>query len=47
MVAVELLHDGAAPGEAGDVRRAERERLDQRREAIRVVRQAEVRRHVR
>ena len=47
MVAVELLYDGAAPGEAGDVRRAERERLDQRREAVRVVRQAEIRRHVR
>ena len=47
MVAVELQHDGAAPGEAGDVRRAERERLDQRREAVRVVRQAEVRRHIR
>ena len=46
MVAVELLHDRAAPGEAGDVRRAERERLDQRREAVRVVRQAEIRGHI-
>jgi hypothetical protein len=47
MVAVELLYDSAAPGEPGDVRRAERERLDQRREAVRVVRQAEIRRHIR
>src|SRR5207249_12093939 len=38
MVAVELLYDGAAPREAGDVRRAERELLDQCREAVRVVR---------
>ena len=47
MVAVELLYDCAAPGEAGDVRRAERERIDQRREAIRVIRQAEIRGHIR
>ena len=47
MVAVELLDDRAAPGEAGNVRRAERECLDQRREAARVVRQAEIRRQVR
>ncbi len=47
MVAVELLDDSAAPGEADDVRRAERDRLDQRREAVRVLRQAETRGHVR
>ena len=47
MVAVELLDDRAAPGDAGDVRRAGRERLDQRREAVRVVRQAEIRGHIR
>ena len=37
MVAGELQRDGAAPGDAGDVRGAELERLDQRREAVRVV----------
>ncbi len=42
MVAVELLYDGAAPGEAGDMRWPERERFDQRREAVRVVDEAEV-----
>ena len=47
MVAVELLYDGAAPGEAGDMRGAERERFDQRREAVRVIREAETRRHIR
>ena len=47
ILAVELLYDSAAPGEAGDVRRAERDRLDQRREAVRVLRQAEARGHVR
>jgi hypothetical protein len=45
-VAVELLDDRVAPGEAGDVRRAERERLDQHREAVRVVRPAEICRHI-
>ena len=40
-VAVELQRERAAPGESGDVRRAERERLDQRREAACVVREAE------
>ena len=47
MVAVELQYDGATPGEAGDVRRAERNRVDQRRKAVRVVREAEIRGHVR
>ena len=47
MVAVELLYNRAAPGEAGDVRRPERELLDKRREAVRVVRYAEVRGHIR
>ena len=47
MAAVELQHDGAAPGQAGDVRGAEPERLDQRRQAVRVVGQGEVRGHVR
>src|SRR5215218_4078462 len=46
MVAVELQCDGAAPGEAGNVRRTERERLDQCRETVRVVRQAEIRGYV-
>ena len=46
MAVVELQHDGAAPREAGDVRRAERERLDHCREAVRVVRQPEPRRHI-
>src|SRR5215207_2034746 len=47
MVAVELQHDGAAPGEDRDMRRAARERVYQCREAVRVVRQAEIRWHVR
>ncbi len=47
MVAVELQHDGATPGEACDVRRAERDLLDQRRKTVCVVREAEVRGHVR
>ena len=47
MVAVELEHDGAAPGQARDNRRPQLERVDQRRETARVVRQAETRRHVR
>ena len=47
MVAVELQYDGATPGEPGDVRRAERDRVDQRRKAVRVLREAEVRGHVR
>lgn len=47
MVAVQLLYDCAAPGDADDVGGAERQRVDQRREAIGVVRQAEVRRHIR
>ena len=47
MMAVELQHEGAAPGEACDVRRAERDLFDQRCEAVRIVREAEVRGHVR
>jgi hypothetical protein len=47
MVAVELLHDGTAPGEASDVRRPVFERLDQRRQAVRVVREAEICGHIR
>ncbi len=47
MVAVELQDEGSAPGEAGDVRRTERDLLDQRRETVCVVREAEVRGHVR
>ena len=47
MDAVELLHDNASPGEAGDVRRTERERLDRRHEAGRVVGQAKICRHIR
>ena len=43
-VAVELQRERAAPGESGDVRRAERERLDQRREAACVVRRGRTRR---
>ena len=46
MVPVELLHDGAAPGETRDVRWAEGERLDHPREAMRVVGQAEARRQI-
>ena len=45
--AVELQRDGATPGETGDVRRPEVERLDQRRKAAGVVGQGEVRGHVR
>jgi hypothetical protein len=41
VVAVELLHHSAAPREARDVRWAERERVDQPREAVRVIRQTE------
>ena len=41
MAAVQLQHDSAAPRQAGDVRRAQRERLDQRRQAVRVVGQTE------
>ena len=44
--AVELQCDRAAPRETGDVRRAELEVLDQRGEAVRVVREVEVRRDV-
>ena len=47
MVAVELLDDGAAPREPGDVRRAERELVDHGGETVGVVRQAEVRGHIR
>jgi hypothetical protein len=47
MVAVELEHDGATPGEACDVRRPGRNRLDQHREAVRVVREREIRGHIR
>jgi len=46
-VAVQLQDDGAAPRQSGDVRRSELEDLDQRRKAVGVVRQAEVRRDVR
>jgi hypothetical protein len=37
MATVELQCDGAAPGEPDDVRRTERERVDQRRKALGVV----------
>ena len=47
MVAVELQHDGAAPGETGDMRRPEIERVDHGREAVRVVSKDEIRGHVR
>jgi hypothetical protein len=47
MVAVELLHNGPAPRETGDMCRPQIERTDQRREAVGVVRQAEIRGHVR
>src|SRR5512132_4137282 len=47
MVAVELQDDYAAPGDAGDMRRAELDRLDQRREAVRVLREAEISGYVR
>ena len=47
MVAVELQHDGATPRKAGDVRWAEPNRVDQPRQAVRVVRKAEVRGNVR
>ena len=46
MVPVELLHHGAAPGKTRDVRWAESERVDDRREAVRVVREAEADRHI-
>ena len=46
MEAVELLDDRAAPRDAGDVRRAERDRFDQRRQAAGVLGQAELRGHV-
>ncbi len=46
VVAVELLYPSAAPREARDVRWAERERVDQRPEAVCVVRQTEARRHI-
>ena len=46
-MAVELHGEGAAPGEARDVRAAQREGLDQGGEAVCVVRQAEVRGDVR
>ena len=47
MMAVEPQYNNAAPGEAGDVRLAERERFDQLREAVRVVLQAEICWHIR
>jgi hypothetical protein len=47
MLTVELLRDRSAPRDARNVRRTERDRLDQRREAARIVRQAEHRRQVR
>ena len=43
MVAVELKHDGAAPGQPRDVRWTEGERADNRCEAVFVIGQAEVR----
>jgi hypothetical protein len=46
MVAIELLDDGAAPGEPRDVRRSETDRLDHGREAARVVGQTEVSGHI-
>lgn len=46
MVAVELPYDGAAPGQAADESRAERERFDQVGEAIGVVGEAEARRQI-
>src|SRR6187200_2359256 len=47
MVAVELQDESSAPGEAGDVRRTERDLSDQRRETASEVREAEVGWHVR
>ena len=47
MVAIELQRDGAAPGQTGDMRWPEIERDDQGRKAVRVVRQREIRGHVR
>jgi hypothetical protein len=46
MVAVELQHDGAAPGKTSDVRWTQGERVDNRREAVCVIGQAEVRRQI-
>lgn len=46
MAAVQLQRYGAAPGDAGYVRGSEGEVPDQRRQAVRVVRQPEVRLHV-
>jgi hypothetical protein len=46
IVAVELLGDSATPGDPGDVRGAERKRLDQRRKAVRVIRQPEFHRQI-
>jgi hypothetical protein len=46
MAPVELERHGATPGHAGDVRRPDPERLDQRRERVRVAGQAEALRQV-
>jgi hypothetical protein len=47
MAAVELQRHGAAPGDAGDVRRPQIERVDERRKAVRIVRENEIRGDVR
>ena len=43
---VALLHDGAAPGKTRDVGWTKSERVDNRREAVRVVGQVEARGHI-
>lgn len=43
VVAVKLERDSSAPGEARDVSRAKRERIDKPREAVRVIRKTEIR----
>ncbi len=43
---LELLYDSAAPREASDMRGPERKRLDDRSEAMRVIREPEIGRHI-